>query len=539
MTNQYVVQCTHTYVGAVGTTWTAVLKITDTNTGDNASSTYPVLMAANALTSNVNVAIDEGLWYLHSTMHRYVSGALALGDWYTGCAGFACQTSIGTTATNIQAFEVNQHLESGPAADPYTEDVARGIKGVLPLTSTFNPGTTFNVPTGCSGAACTSINPDPTGLGLAALVSDAQGNPVYQGGMIIDMLVATSTPNAVAVNGPSGIAGKTYKNIVQEFVNGYVYCVQRSSNGGGWRYGCPADADNSVCQWAAIGIIAGVRGFGVQVDPNLYAWNKVWLNLTEGPGGAGVFGYGTTPVWGPYATTPSGMVQLAMDGVGRGDSRWDLAETFIRDNFGNAPTNNNVSLKAYFYGLFSFTKSMLLHDPGGVLTPITLLKSATPGVPPIDWYAAEVTNGAPTDGVARWLVSQQNPTGYWYNTEEVNTSAQWPFSTGFAIIMLRKTVFTACVTDLNGKGTPSGRAPARIDLTWSALSGADHYTMLRGTTSGGPYSILGTATIPAYSDTSGLANGGTYYYVLQPDNSAGIEICQSNEKPITIPAGGR
>jgi hypothetical protein len=45
--------------------------------------------------------------------------------------------------------------------------------------------------------------------------------------------------------------------------------------------------------------------------------------------------------------------------------------------------------------------------------------------------------------------------------------------------------------------------------------------------------------IPAYSDTAGLTNGSTYFYVLQPDNAAGGEICQSNEKQITIPAGGR
>jgi hypothetical protein len=96
----------------------------------------------------------------------------------------------------------------------------------------------------------------------------------------------------------------------------------------------------------------------------------------------------------------------------------------------------------------------------------------------------------------------------------------------------------SCVTDLTGKGTPSGRAPARIDLTWTALSGADHYTVLRGTTIGGPYSPLGTATVPAFSDTSGLVNGGTYYYIVQPDTST-AEICQSNEAKVSIPSSGR
>jgi hypothetical protein len=235
------------------------------------------------------------------------------------------------------------------------------------------------------------------------------------------------------------------------------------------------------------------------------------------------------------------MVQMAMDGIGRGDPRWDHSETFIRDNFGNPPTNSNTSIKAYYYGLFSFTKSMLLHAPGGVLTPITLLRSETPGVTPLDWYAAQAppTGTDPTDGVARWLVSQQRAAGYWFDTQEVNTSQQWPFSTGFAIIMLRRTVFTACVTNLTGKGTPSGRAAARIDLTWTGITGADHYTVMRGTAAGGPYTALGQTNLPAYSDTSGLKNGSTYYYVLQPGTVAGAAICQSNEAKITIPATGR
>jgi hypothetical protein len=542
VTNQYVVQCTHTYAGAVGMTWTAVLKITDTNNNDNASANYPVLMAANNLESNVNVAIDEGLWYLHTTMHRYVSGPFNEGDWFSGCAGFACQATWGTTATNLQAFEVNAHLEGGPAADPYTDDVARGLKALFEHTLTFNPGPPFNVPGGCGVPPC-PINPDANGNGIATYISSGSVN--YEDGMVMDAFVASGTPAAVTVTGPAGVVGQSYATIVQDMVDTYVYCVVRGNTGGGWRYGCPDGVgDGSVSQWAAIGIIAAVRGFGATIDPNLIGWNNVWLmpGNSENPV-TGEFGYTSpTPVWGPYAVTPSGMVQLSMDHFGRGDPRWDKAETLIRDNFGNLPLNSDVSIKAYYYGLFSFTKAMLLHNPGGVLTPITLLQSKTLGVNPIDWYAAEMAppKNDPTDGVARWLVSQQNPLGYWYDTSAYHAGNQWPFSTGFAIIMLRKTVFTACVTDLTGKGTPSGRAPARIDLTWTAQTGADHYTVLRGTVTGGPYSpLVPTTTVPAYSDTAGLLNGATYYYVLQPDNAANGEICQSNEKKITIPATAR
>jgi hypothetical protein len=93
----------------------------------------------------------------------------------------------------------------------------------------------------------------------------------------------------------------------------------------------------------------------------------------------------------------------------------------------------------------------------------------------------------------------------------------------------------SCVSNLNGRGTPSGRAPARIDVTWTGIPSAVSYNVLRGTVSGGPYTLLGNAVLPAFSDTNGLVNGGTYDYVVQPINSAGGVICQSNEAAIVIP----
>jgi hypothetical protein len=382
------------------------------------------------------------------------------------------------------------------------------------------------------------LNPDGNGNGFAVYVN--QGNPFYQGGMLMDAIVASGTPSAVATTGPApsganpGILGRTYASIVQDMVDGYLYCMYFGSQGGGWRYGCGNFPDNSACQWAAIGIIAGARSFGSVVPPRALDWNKVWLaysqNMTNG-----VFGYtDPNPVWGPFATTPSGMVQLAMDGIGRGNAMWDKSETFMRDNFGNAPTGYPNSVKSYYYGLFSFAKAMLLHAPGGTLTPITLLRSQTAGVPPIDWYAAETSKGDPTDGIARFLVGQQSAPGYWDNTQ-APTGEQRPFSTGFAIIMLRRTVFTACVTNLQGRGTPAGRAPARVDLTWTGITGADHYDVLRGAAAGGPYAPRGTSNTNVFSDTVGLTSGATYYYVLQPRTSAGAAICQSNEARVTIP----
>ncbi|MCA1596138.1 MAG: phage tail protein [Chloroflexi bacterium] len=62
---------------------------------------------------------------------------------------------------------------------------------------------------------------------------------------------------------------------------------------------------------------------------------------------------------------------------------------------------------------------------------------------------------------------------------------------------------------------------ASVVLSWSSVAQASSYNVLRTTTSGGPYSLVGTTTGPSYTDTD-LTNGTTYYYVVQAYNSVGM-----------------
>jgi len=427
VTDPYVVEKFHAYTGAVGTLFTATLTCTSTEGSTSDQGNYFVLIQNPPpnLPLEVNVAIDEALWYLHKTQNRYAPG---FGRWDSGNAG-SSWTAVG--AANINAFEVNGHLESGNPDNPYAETVRRGLGWLFTtlaakgLTSQTNPLGTFN--------------PDANGNGLGVYV--AQGYSYYQGGLVMDAIVASGTPNAVASSGGAGILGRTYKDIVQDMSDDYFWAQYDSlPAGGGWRYNANEWPDNSACQWAAIGLIAAERVWGISTPAIVKNWNRVWLQYSQNPI-SGVFGYtNPTPIWGPFATTPSGMVQLAMDGFGRDDSQWDLAETFMRDNFenGGGPAN---AVKDYYYGLFSFVKSLLLHDSNGdgVAEPIQFLHSTTEGVPDIDWYAAEIGKGDPTDGVARTLVDDQDLGGFWWGHNFAGD--QYPFETAFAIIMLNRTVF--------------------------------------------------------------------------------------------------
>jgi len=78
-------------------------------------------------------------------------------------------------------------------------------------------------------------------------------------------------------------------------------------------------------------------------------------------------------------------------------------------------------------------------------------------------------------------------------------------------------------------------------------TGADHYNIYRGTTNGGPYTMLGTVTNTmvgtgksmGYTDNGSLVAGTTYYYRIAPATPADIETCQSNQASVsgTLPKG--
>jgi hypothetical protein len=427
----------------------------------------------------------------------------------------------------------------------------------------------------CTAPPC-AVTFDQNSNGQLLNIENDSGDPGYQLGMFVDAFVATANgagtakAGVVGSGGLPGVRGQTYLNIVTDLTDTITYCqnpydpYSGGSNGyddgGGWEYTCAVNSqpyynDNSPSQWNAVGLVGASSGFGLTIpqitkDMNQVwmTWSQDWVGLSTYPDkGKGAYGYSEYNYypWGPYADTPSGMVQLVMDGVGRTasgatDQRWNMAETFYRDAFCNATAGGSTaSPRAYTYGMFSFTKAMLLHSPGGVLTPIKFLADQPSGSSPIDWYGAQAASGDPCDGVAQTLVTLQAPAdGHWYGNDYYGT--QYYFETGWSIIMLQKTVFNACPSDLTGAGTAGGRAhPARVDLTWTALPASAniaHYNILRGTSSGGPFTLEGSSTLPAYTDTNGLSNNGTYYYVLQALLSTGAQYCQStNPAQITVP----
>jgi PKD domain. len=443
--NNYGLQAFHTYTGNVGDIFTARLTVKDKNTGETANKAYFVIIRTLTLDVEVNVAIDEGLWYLHKKQTRYSSGGQDLGMWNTISGNY------GMWANAINAFEANGHVESlATDDDPYKETVARGLKDLFSHLTTYSIGlkNTFYAEDYNGDGVVDAL--DIGNNGLAIYNSQSYW---YQHGSYIDAIVASGTKTTVTTTGPVNVIGRTYEVIVQDMADAVShgqYNHPTAADGGGWNYywhPTRAGGDNSICQWAAIGIIPAVRNGWAQIAPFVTALNPTWLVYTQTTSGAstGAFGYSRRDYfpWGRWAVTPSGMVQMVMDGIGRGDlgsppvgfPSWDNSEKLVRDNFESTSTSAATNIKSYYYGLFSFVKAMRLHVP-----PITMLRDYTASLPDIDWY------NHPSYGVARNLVNDQNKSGgashgYWPGRNY--SGGQNPFSTPWAILMLGQSLFEA------------------------------------------------------------------------------------------------
>jgi hypothetical protein len=75
----------------------------------------------------------------------------------------------------------------------------------------------------------------------------------------------------------------------------------------------------------------------------------------------------------------------------------------------------------------------------------------------------------------------------------------------------------------------------QVALNWTITFGASGYNIKRGTTSGGPYSLIATASSPSYLDIS-AANGTTWFYVVSATNVLGestnsVEVSASPQFP--------
>jgi RHS repeat-associated protein len=400
ITNPDNLAATHTYAADPGTLFVARLHVTDAG-GESSSDDYRLIVREESLDVEINKAIDDGLWWLYTQKQS------------TGPSYYRWNNSRGynyyanTTASAVQAYEINGHLETGdPDEDPYVNAVRGGIDYLLTTLRTYNI-----FPQG-------GEDPDTNGNGIGLYVNSSRS--IYETGAVMDAFVASGTPDAMARTGGANVLGRRYQDIVQDMVDMYSW-GQDDSGGdrGGWRYSWNSDSDNSAAQWGAIGMVAAERHFGCTVPQWVKDRNDSWLNYSYNS--AGYFGYtGTSAHRSGYATGPSGMVQLSFGDKDVTDPRWQACEVYLENRWDDFIRSNR---DCRYYSYYPFAKAMRLALPDEV--------THLPGG--LDWYGDE------TVGLARVLVDRQNANGSWpYDG--------WPYvgertAAAWNVIILTRTLF--------------------------------------------------------------------------------------------------
>ena len=294
---------------------------------------------------------------------------------------------------------VNGHLVTDDSSrDPYVETVQRGINYLLAnLTSSAIGVQRFGDPDG-----------NHNGIGLSV----PGDRPVYETGPVMDALVAATRKELVATVGEPNVKGRALYDIMQDLVDMYCWGQSDADWGGGWRYSWNSDADNSACQWAAIGLMAAERYWGIAAPDWVKQRNLVWLNTSKGGSGFGYAGAGDGE-----ATTPSGLVQAAFDGVKNTDTLWLHGENYVANNWTSLMNNNNL------YAHYATVKALRAANP-----PVQKLTATG-----LDWFLDSSV------GLGRNTIDRQHADGSWLSND--GNANDPSMSTAWSVMILSSSLF--------------------------------------------------------------------------------------------------
>lgn len=340
-----------------------IARVRVTSGGETVTAEYPVRVHANPTRGvRVNVAIDESLWWLHQQLVRFESGPVSY--------GYLTNQALGATGAAVQAWENQGHLPGGDPANPYVEDVQRGLNSILSQTHPY--------------PIYTEDGRDPdtlvNGYGLHSILQ----SQLYETGIVLMALASSGDPSLTCETGGFGLLGRTFGDIAQDMADFLAFAQNEPDVGvwrGGWRYAPNyGQSDMSVTQWPVIGLEAAESNFGTVVPDYVKDELAIYLEADQDADG----GFGYTSPGGNVARTGAGIACLAWIGRPADDPDVQLAMGFIDTNWSFDHIGN-------FYAMYAVMKGMRGFEPD--LEQIGLH----------DWY----------DEYADYLVSSQQFDGAW------------------------------------------------------------------------------------------------------------------------------
>ncbi|MGY3439856.1 MULTISPECIES: PKD domain-containing protein [unclassified Marinovum] len=515
--NSRVLKVDHTYSGSVGQPFTATLTVTDAASTVYVR-TFKVRIEPNTTDTQANVAIDKSLWQLYTRATPVGSNPTYVRNYrWQGLSSFY----LSATASTVQAFAINGHLEAGdPSVDPYVLAVRRGMGYLL---SGMNPISTTLQTSGTGGA----VDPDGNGNRRALVVNE--GDQVYQQGSVIDAIIAAGEPTDIVASTNAQTNGRTYLTIVQDLLDGYSWgafdSINASQTYGSWNYNFNSGGgDASSSHWWAIGVLAA-ETWGLDA-PQWLKSDNIGYAIPSWQLGTFPWEASSTPNdqkckctyrpyytddsrWeGAYTTTAACLIMMNADDVQRTLDRWQCAADVLERDWSSWMGN--------YYVMYQFAKAMRTAQTGGAPAPIESLNGR-------DW-SKEFND---------YLVDQQTPTGTFGNGNGQSHNRNWvgptrafDMNTAWGVIMLSPQLFeqgpiAACTSDpqiagLNANVNFDGTGTSHPDVdktivsySWD-LDGDGTFGDAMGDTASSSYGSVGVVNVQLrVTDDGGLTDTTT------------------------------
>jgi hypothetical protein len=434
----------HTYTGAAGQLFIATLTVSN-GLGSEDSDQYPIrihessdLSNSNHLEVRINMAVDEGLWWLHSNMIRGTYGPGSpgydqpYGYWDPG------YYPVAAVGTSVDAFQLHgSKTDMAYDRDPYVETVQRALNFLL--CNTYS----YNISPQPAGDPDTNRN----GIGLVANQSSYlyDGRQTYIGGICFVALASSGAPNRHAAVGGANVYGRTYAEIVQDMVDFFAWGQCDSGYGrGGWRYYANyGDSDMSTTQWPPLGMIAAEQNMGSTVPQFVRDELIFFLDATQSAdpdNDNGSFGYHVEDYIPNITKAAAGIICHEFLHTPLTDPKVQSAIGFVYRHWNDTGTCwDYTKLHGNSYGMYALMKACRIPEPD--ITEIT--EYAYWDTPPhqtvngFDWYYTPA--GQTQQGLASYCVSTQQSDGSWDDTVGCNAVYD-AFCTGWRLLVLLKGV---------------------------------------------------------------------------------------------------
>lgn len=406
----YNLSARHAYSGVAGQNFIATLSVRSSSDPTVVSNAfYPLTIAQS---SNLGVpaeadvrremAIDEGLWYLHTREARdtFADGepgyAQKSGSWSDNRAGICAA---------VDAFEVNGHTpDLDASADPYIEDVTRGLNFIL-------SGATADV-IGTEPAG----DPDVNGNGLGIYLS--QTDSTAENGVCAKALADSKAASRQSLVGTSNVYGRLYSEIVQDTADWFAYGLNDGDGTqGGWgptsESAPDVPSETTLSMDAILALMSAEKNMGATVPDFVRAQTLSFFEFTRHAAADNDNGG-----WGK--TSPSDQITMAQTAAGLTayqfihvpvtDAKFKAGLGYMfrhwTDSTGCAKVNLGNS-----YAMHAIRQPMRNALPN--ISRITEFNVATgtQTANSFDWFYS--VTGQSQEGIANNLVTRQRSDGSW------------------------------------------------------------------------------------------------------------------------------